>query len=126
MQKKSKAIIYQMSDNFFLDVFNKLLKINDESIMIIFDVDGNIWFKFRDLLKAFGYTGSLKHTNYIKISSIFKKQYDIIKLPQNTTVPSNFQKTTIFINEPGLYELLSQSTKPLAKVFMNKYYTEIM
>ena len=43
------------SDNFFLDVFNKLLKINDESIMIIFDVDGNIWFKLKDLLIALDY-----------------------------------------------------------------------
>ena len=32
----------------------------------------------------------------------------------------------IFINEPGLYEVLSQSNKPLAIVFKNKYYTEIM
>ena len=32
----------------------------------------------------------------------------------------------IFINEAGLYEVLSISTKPLAKIFMNKYFTEIM
>jgi prophage antirepressor-like protein len=60
LYKKSKAIIYTMSDNFFMDVFNKLLKINDKTIMIIFDVNGNIWFKFRDLLKALGYTSLTK------------------------------------------------------------------
>jgi len=38
----------------------------------------------------------------------------------------NFQKTTIFINESGLYEVLSLSTKPLAKTFMTKYFKEIM
>jgi prophage antirepressor-like protein len=43
-----------------MDVFNKLLKINDKTIMIIFDVNGNIWFKFRDLLKALGYTSLTK------------------------------------------------------------------
>ncbi len=32
----------------------------------------------------------------------------------------------IFINESGLYEVLSQSNKPLAIIFKNKYYTEIM
>ena len=31
-----------------------------------------------------------------------------------------------FINESGLYELLSLSTKPLAKIFMDKYFREIM
>ncbi len=33
---------------------------------------------------------------------------------------------TKFINESGLYELLSKSTKPLARIFMDKYFTDIM
>ena len=33
--------------DFFLDVFNKLFKINDTKIMIIFDKEGNTWFKYR-------------------------------------------------------------------------------
>ena len=28
--------------NFFLDIFNQLFKINEQTIFIIFDVDGNI------------------------------------------------------------------------------------
>jgi hypothetical protein len=36
------------------------------------------------------------------------------------------QNNTKFINESGLYELLSISKKPLAKIFMDKYFTEIM
>ena len=36
------------------------------------------------------------------------------------------QKTSKFINESGLYELLSKSTKPLARTFMDKYFTDIM
>ena len=115
-----------MSDNFFLDVFNKLLKINDDSIMIIFDVNGNIWFKFRDLLKALGYASIDHIMKDIKISINNKKHYSDLPDLQSTAGLNNIQKTTIFINEPGLYELLSVSTKPLAKVFMKKYYTEIM
>ena len=114
------------SESFFLDVFNKLLKINDESIMIIFDVDGNIWFKFRDLLKALGYTSLTKQFNLSTINKIYLNKFNKIKVPQSNGVPPNFQKNTVFINEPGLYELLAVSTKPLAKVFMKKYYTEIM
>jgi prophage antirepressor-like protein len=49
-----------------------------------------------------------------------------IKVSQSIGIPSNFQKTTKFINESGLYELLSISTKPLAKIFMDKYFREIM
>ena len=40
--------------------------------------------------------------------------------------PHKIHPSKIFINESGLYELLSISTKPLAKVFMDKYFTEIM
>jgi hypothetical protein len=58
-----------MSDNFFLDVFNKLLKINDESIMIIFDVDGNIWFSMRDIFKSLGYSNINKAINTFNISA---------------------------------------------------------
>ena len=115
-----------MSDNFFLDVFNKLLKINDESIMIIFDVDGNIWFKFRDLLKALGYTSIDKTIYNFNIPNDYKAKYSEIKVIPSWEVPLNFQKNTIFINEPGLYAVLSISNKPLATVFKNKYYTEIM
>ena len=32
----------------------------------------------------------------------------------------------IFINESGLYEILSKTTKSLAKLFMDKYFTDIM
>ena len=62
----------------------------------------------------------------MKISDYYKKQYKEIKVLGSAPVAKNFQKTTIFINESGLYEVLSVSTKPLAKLFMNKYFTEIM
>jgi prophage antirepressor-like protein len=99
------------NNNFFLEVFNNLLKINDSEILIIFDVDGNIWFKYKELLEALGYNYADDALSNLKISISNK---------------SNFQKNTIFINESGLYEVLSISTKPLAKIFMNKYFQEIM
>ena len=34
------------NNDFFLDIFNHLLKVNKEEILIIFDVNGNIWFKY--------------------------------------------------------------------------------
>ena len=34
--------------------------------------------------------------------------------------------TTKFINESGLYDVLSKSLKPQAKIFMDKYFKEIM
>ena len=45
-----------MSNKFYLDVFNQLLKFNDEEIFIVFDSSGEIWFKYGDVLKVVGYT----------------------------------------------------------------------
>ena len=45
-------------------------------------------------------------------------------MPNN--IPLNMQPHTKFINESGLYELLSISTKPLARLFMDKYFSHIM
>lgn len=43
------------SNNFYLDIFNKLLSINEHKIFIVFDKDDNIWFCLKDLLIALGY-----------------------------------------------------------------------
>ena len=51
-----------MSDsNFFMEIFDDLLKLNDDEILIIFDVNGAIWFKYRDVLKALDYS-DIRHT----------------------------------------------------------------
>ena len=94
--------------------------------MIIFDVDGEIWFKFKDVLFALGYTSITKQLNILNLNKIYMLKYYKIKVPQMSGVPYNFQKNTIFINEPGLYEVLSISRKPLAKIFMNEYFTKII
>jgi len=112
--------------SFFLEIFDKLLKINGNEIMIIFDKDSNVWFKYRDLLVALEYNNIDYAINNIKIKEKNKNPYINIKAMQSTTVPNNFQKTTIFINEAGLYELLTLSVKPLAQVFKDKYFNEIM
>ena len=94
--------------------------------MIIFDIEGNIWFKYKDILKTLQYTSIDKAINKFDISSNFKQKYNNIEVLPSREVPFNFQNNTLFINESGLYEVLSKSTKPIAKIFMNKYFTDIM
>jgi len=40
------------NNRFFLDIFNKILKVNDNEIIIIFDKDNNLWFGLRDILRT--------------------------------------------------------------------------
>jgi prophage antirepressor-like protein len=114
------------NNNFFLDIFNNLLKINENNIIIIFDINGNIWFKYKDILKTLQYTSIDKAINKFDISLNFKQKYNNIEVLPSREVPLNFQNNTLFINESGLYEVLSKSTKPIAKIFMNKYFMDIM
>jgi prophage antirepressor-like protein len=47
-----------MSNSFFLDIFNKILKINNHDIVCVYKDE--IWFGLRDILKA------LEYNNYKK------------------------------------------------------------
>ena len=116
---------------FFLPVFaffqfNKLLKINENEILILFDIDGNIWFNFRNVIKAFGYTNINDVIYNAKITEKNKIYYKNLRLTDQTVSLKNMQPNQLFINESGLYEFLSFSNKDLAKKFMNKYFQEIM
>ena len=55
---------------------SKILKINNDAIMIIFDIDNNIWFKFKNVLKSLGYS-DIDHT---MIDININEQYTNIKL----------------------------------------------
>lgn len=112
--------------DFFLDVFNNILDYDNNKVMIIFDSDGNIWFGLRDIMKMLGYVNIINIINDMKINDTYKKKFTDLKGVLLTTPPFNFQKNTNFVNEFGLYEILIKSTKPLAKIFLNKYLTDIM
>ena len=118
-----------MTDIFFLEVFNEILRINDNEIKILYD-KSKIWFGLRDILKALNYTNYKKALKKIKIRPEFKMKYiDIDKNHEGAprgAPRENIHPSKIFISESGLYELLSISTKPLAKIFMDKFFIDIM
>jgi prophage antirepressor-like protein len=111
-------------ESFFMDIFNNIIKYNDKQIFIIFDKEGDIWFKLKDILTILDYDVK-KGKNRIIINDINKKKYNEINYTRGTYM-SPLHPDTYFINESGLYELLTKSNKPIAKVFMNKYLTDIM
>ena len=111
--------------SFFLDVFNKLLKINKNEIIIIFDINGDIWFGLKDIIRALGYK-SLLNTYRMDIPKKYILTMENIDVSTFMGIPNKIQLKTKMINEPGLNYILSTSRKPLAKLFMDKYINEIM
>ena len=123
--KKNKS---SRSNNFYLDVFNKLLSINEHRIFIIFDKDENIWFNLKNLLIALGYKDAKKAITRFKIDKQYMEKIGKLMVGASNVHPlnKNIQPNTKMINNNGLYMLLSRSRKDIAKQFMNMYIDEIM
>ena len=109
----------------FLDIWNNLLKFNENNIFIVFDKDGNIWFGMKDLFKALGYKGLLKLFRF-NIPKDFIKKYKDIKVSPSMSIPYNLQLNTKMVNEAGVNYILINSKKPIAKQFIMFYLKEIM
>ena len=114
-----------LKNTFFLDIWNSLIKINENNIFIIFDIDGNIWFALKDLIKAFGYK-ALLNINRMNIPKEFINKIGKIKVSSLMQIPYNFQPKTKFINEDGLNYILIKSNKDIAKDFIRKYVSYII
>lgn len=127
VSKKVSKTNNNKQEIFFMGIFDNIIKCNNKEILIIYDKEGEIWFKLKNITQLLGYTSINKQLNLLKLNNHNIKQYlEISRPPHIIGVPLNFQKNTNFINEAGLYELLTKSNKPIAKAFMNKYLNEIM
>ncbi len=111
---------------FFMEIFNEILKVNGKEIMVVYDISGTIWFKFKDILKILGYTAKINRLKEFNINKNNITNYDKINILLTSNKPENMQRKSKFINESGLYELLTVAKKPIAKIFMDKYFSEIM
>jgi prophage antirepressor-like protein len=112
--------------SFFIDIFNNLLKYNKQEVFIVVDKYNEIWFKLKDIVKLLGYNDHSRTVSRININNNNKIHYNKIKLLPSMAVPHNFQPSTIFIDEPGLYKLLSNSKKDIAIKFRDELFSNIL
>jgi len=91
---------------------------------MIFDTDGDVWFSLRNIFQLLKYQNIDKVITNMNIKN--KKEYRNIRIHPGGGDLYNMQPRQLFINESGLYEVLSKSTKPIAEIFKNKYFEEIM
>jgi prophage antirepressor-like protein len=101
--------------NTIIDIYNKTLSYNKNDIQYEMDKEGNIWFKFLNIVKILEYKSS-KDTLRYKISIEHRK---ILKDIRNLHKNSNEQPHTIYINEEGLFSLLLKSRMKKAVEFQN-------
>jgi prophage antirepressor-like protein len=89
--------------NTILDIYNSVLKYNNNEINFIIDFDGNIWFKFINITKMLNYKSRKDALRLIK-----KENKQLIKNIKTFNKTDN-HPNTVFINEVGLYTFLIKS-----------------
>lgn len=93
---------------------------NNNTIIIIIDIDNNPWFCGNQIAKIMGYSKLNKAISdhvkekYTKPYLELQKNYSI-----NLSLSKNIQNTTKFINETGLYQLIMKSKLPIAEKFQD-------
>jgi prophage antirepressor-like protein len=109
-----------------IDIFNNLLRYNDKQIFILLDIDNNIWFKIKDILIILGYYNITKINRLTRLDKKYICKFKYIKVGSSTAPPFNMQPNTQFINESGLYQILSHSKKKLAEKFRDELFINIL
>ena len=90
--------------NSIIDIYNNILKYNDNNLDFVIDINGIIWFKFLSICKILNYKSSKDalRDHIIKDNKIKLKYLKLILKNKN-------HPNTIYINESGLYTFLFKS-----------------
>ncbi len=88
-------------------------------------VDGNPWFKGKDIATMLGYKNT-KQALIVNVDDDDKKTIEeVSKGIESLRLPGNSKNTTL-INESGLYSLILRSEKPEAKTFKKWVTSEVL
>ena len=106
-----------------------LQKNYNTDIIILIDNNNKLWFSYSNILKSIGYKNVKLQKKRINIEDTFfdtyKNIYNKTKTKLNTK-KTNIQPATKMINESGIYLLLSNSNKKIAKKLMEYLFIDIL
>ena len=117
---------------FIIQTFDNLIKLNDVEISIFYDKNKKIWFSLRDVFNSLDYKNTKAEIKRLNIESKHITDYKNIsnKLLHTNTIKNrknkNFHPQLKLIDESGLYIVLNNSTKPLAKEFRDELFSNIL
>ena len=119
-----------INTKYSMSIIEKVFHFNENQINVV-KCNNDIWFKGKDIAHALGYENPGKAIR-IHVDSDDKMPIDelltVSKGGSESDPPSeiNYQRSTIYVNESGLYTLIFTSKLKSAKFFMKwvaiKYY----
>ena len=113
-----------------MSTMEKVFHYNESKINVV-KCDDDIWFKGRDIANALGYENPLKairmHVDPDDKMPI-NELLTVSKGVSNSDIPSkiNYQRSTIYVHESGLYTLIFKSKLESAKIFMKWVTSEVL
>jgi prophage antirepressor-like protein len=109
------------------DLINRSIKYGSKEVHIIM-CDNGPWFKGKDVASILGYKKPLdaidKHVRPKYKSTLFEL-CSRLNIHTSRMFKGN-QKNTIYINEPGLYQLIGSSKLPTAEQFQDWIFEEVL
>ena len=113
-----------------MSITEKAFHYNENKINVV-KCNDDIWFKGKDIANALGYENPLKAIR-MHVDPDDKIPIDelltVSKGVSNSVTPSeiNYQRSTIYVNESGLYTLIFKSKLKTAKVFMKWVTSKVL
>lgn len=108
----------------FVDIFNNILKYNDQEIIVIVDDELNSWFYAIQIAKILDYKLQNKAIRELVDEKYKCQLYELVDNPKE--IHPNAQPNSIYINESGLYDFLINSKQPKAKEFHKWLVEEVL
>jgi len=115
-------------DKLLGQVYNNIFKFNNSDILLLFDENNAVWLSFNSILKSIGYSNLKQYKNRLILDDKYFSTYELI-YPQSklNKIKIAYQKPNEkFINESGLYLLLSKSSKPIARELSEMLFTDVL
>jgi prophage antirepressor-like protein len=114
--------------NLLEQFYNNIFIFNNTKILVLFDKNNTIWMSYNSILKALGYNDIKKLKKRIDIKNEYFSTYEEIhKQSDLNKIKINYQKPNEkFINESGIYLLLSKSSKDIAKKLSEKLFVDVL
>lgn len=103
-----------------IDLFNNILRYKDNDIVIVLDDDGEPQFSAIQIAKILGYVNTKRDISN-NVPEEYKTTLDQI-VDNPSEINPNAQPHSIFINESGLYALVSKSKQIQAEDFRSWLY----
>jgi superfamily II DNA or RNA helicase len=105
-----------LSYSIFIEYLKKEFNIN-----LLYDKNNNIWLAFNEILKIIGYSNIKQYKKRLTIDDVYFNSHEtLFSQSQLNTIKQRYQKpNAVFINEAGIYKLLTMSSKTIAKKYLH-------